>query len=359
MHKVMITTSGRATALNVESCLRMCDGKYYLIGVDENEYSLLLSKTDEKYLLPDLNNENYLPVLREVIKETEPDFLYPTHSGDEMIKISENRATLGVKTFLPPHEQVMIFEDKFKSNKILEENGITVPESMMIENESDLKKAFSKLGSEIWLRATIGTAGKNSIAVKDYDLAVAWINRHEGWGKFMAAEKLTNRMFTWESIWFEGELVASQSRERLYWEYANRSPSGVTGISGGQKAIRDGKLHDLSVKIVKSFTDKPHGIMGIDYVVDKNGVPNPTEIQASRFYTSTHFLAKAGLNFPKMLLDIVLEDKFPEKYPIIDPIHDEPIWIKMMDAEPLMTKESEIDKYKRKLHDTIEKIGIN
>jgi len=356
MYRVMITTSGRATALNFEQCLRMCGDKYHLIGVDENKYSLLLSNTDEKYLVPDLDDPKYIPILNEIVKQTKPDLLYPTHSGKEMITISKNRDKLKVKTFLPSHKLVMVFEDKFKSAQILEENGIPVPKSILIENEADLKRAFAELGPEIWLRATVGTAGTYSIPTSDYNLGVAWINRFDGWGNFMAAQKLTERMFTWESIWFEGELVVSQSRERLYWEYANRAPSGVTGISGGQKAICDKGLHELSVKTVKCFADKPHGIIGIDFVLDHKGIPNPTEIQASRFYTSTYFLAQAGLNLPKILLELVLEQKLPENYPIIDQIKEAPLWIKMMDTSPLLTKYDEIKKYEDMLKALIDKL---
>jgi len=71
---------------------------------------------------------------------------------------------------------------------------------MLIRADDDLRQAFLELGDELWLRAIKGTAGQGSLPVSDFHFAKDWIDFHHGSGQFMAAERLTSRSVSWESI---------------------------------------------------------------------------------------------------------------------------------------------------------------
>ena len=75
----------------------------------------------------------------------------------------------------------------------------------------------------------------------------------------------------------------------------------------------------------------------------KNGVPNPTEINIGRFFTTHYFFTKAGLNMPKIYCDIALDGNFPALQKQINPLPDGLIWIRGMDVEPVLTTRSELD----------------
>jgi carbamoyl-phosphate synthase large subunit len=75
---------------------------------------------------------------------------------------------------------------------------------------------------------------------------------------------------------------------------------------------------------------------------DKAGVPNPTEINISRFFTTVYFFTKAGLNMPEIFKDIELYKKFPTLNRKINPLPDGLVWIRSMDREPLLTTMEEI-----------------
>ncbi len=145
-----------------------------------------------------------------------------------MIGISGMRDQLPCKTYLPSHQTILTCEDKFASFTAWKKAGIKVPETMIINNPEELQMAFSKFGPKLWLRFTSGSAGRGALPTSDFEEARLWIEFRKGWGKFSAAECLENQTITWQSIWKDGELLVAQGRKRLYWEFANRVPSGVT-----------------------------------------------------------------------------------------------------------------------------------
>jgi hypothetical protein len=222
--------------------------------------------------------------------------------------------------------------------------GIPVPCNLMVNNEEDLREAFATLGNEegkIWLRASsIGGGGKGSIPTNDYNLAKGWIDHFDGWGDFVAAEMLTSETITWLSIWHEGELVVAQTRERRGWTHGNRSISGVTGVTKVGATCDNEQATQIAIDAVKAVSAKPHGIFGVDMGYDREGVPNPTEINISRFFTTVLFFTEAGLNMPEIFKDIALYDEFPDLEKKINPLPNDLLWLRGMDVTPrLMTLE--------------------
>ena len=172
----------------------------------------------------------------------------------------------------------------------------------------------------------------------NFDLAKAWIDRHNGWGDFIAAQMLTSKTVTWLSIWYEGELVVAQTRARSGWIHGNRSVSGITGVTKVGRTISDPIIDEIALKSVYAVTDKPHGIFGVDMAYDCNGIPNPTEINISRFFTTILFFTEAGLNMPVIFKDLALYGRFPSLAKVINPLPDGLIWLRGMDTKPrLMT----------------------
>jgi carbamoyl-phosphate synthase large subunit len=167
-------------------------------------------------------------------------------------------------------------------------------------------------------------------------LAKGWIDRYSGWGSFTAAEVLTKETATWIGLWLEGELAVCQGRRRLHWEYGSLSPSGVTGITGAQSTTSDSKIHQVALAAVASLPVVPHGIVSVDMTYDAGGVPNPTEIQASRFYTSIQFLAEAGLNLPEMYVEMALSGVIPPLERRAHPLPDDLLWLKSIDSQPIL-----------------------
>ena len=74
---------------------------------------------------------------------------------------------------------------------------------------------------------------------------------------------------------------------------------------------------------------------------DKRGMPNPTEINISRFFTTMLFFTKAGLNMPEIFKDIALYGELPQLEKNINPLPTDLMWMRGMDVVPrLMTADN-------------------
>jgi carbamoyl-phosphate synthase large subunit len=76
---------------------------------------------------------------------------------------------------------------------------------------------------------------------------------------------------------------------------------------------------------------------------DKYNVPNPTEINISRFFTTVRFFTEAGLNMPEIFKDIALYGEFPQLEKKINPLPSDLMWLRGMDVVPRLITDEEIN----------------
>jgi carbamoyl-phosphate synthase large subunit len=287
----------------------------------------------------------YPAALLGLISKTRPDFIHLQNDFEvrAISRLRDQLAPLGVKHYLPAKATVEDCVNKERSYAIWQRAGLPVPKTMLLHTPEDLKKAFDAYGETIWVRAIEGGGGRGALPANNFDFARIWIDRFKGWGEFTASELLTKDTVTWLSIWHEGELVVAQTRRRLSWNFANRTLSGVTGITGVAETYSDDIVDRIAQDAIMSIDREPHGIFGVDMTYDKGGVPNPTEINIGRFFTTHYFFTKAGLNLPKIYCDIALDNIFPSLEKRVNPLPNGLIWIRGMDVEPVLTSRGELE----------------
>ncbi|MDO5572628.1 MAG: carboxylate--amine ligase [bacterium] len=345
MSKILLGGIGGTPTENV---LRSIDDEE-IIGVGSEPFDMMLSKAQKKYQVPYAGQHGYRKRMNEILDKEHPDFAH-FQNDLEVLEVSKNRddfLSRGIKLYLPTHNTICNCVDKEKSAQIWMKSDIKVAKMMGIKTEADLKKAFDTLGDRngmIWIRQNVGGGGKGALPTNNYDFAKLWIDRFSGWGKFSAAELLTEKTVTWLSIWYEGELVVAQTRRRDSWDFGNRTLSGVTGVTRVGMTVSDSQIDSIAEAAIMAIDRTPHGIYGVDMTYDANGIPNPTEINIGRFFTTVYFFTTAGLNMPKIYKDIALYNKFPALEKKINPLQDGLIWIRGMDYQPILTTEDEIRK---------------
>ena len=342
MKKILITGAGGAPGINFTRSLRAAREKFHLIGIDCDKYNLQRAETDERLLGPRADDEDFLAFLKCIIGNRSPDFLH-SQSDEEIAVLVAHAGGIGVKTFLPSEESVRLCQDKFLSYERWTSAGLRVPSTRLLCGEEDLDAAFGELGSPLWLRETMGGAGRGALRVDTREEAALWIEVRRGWGRFTAAEYLSPHSITWQSIWAEGELVVAQGRKRLYWEMGNRAPSGVTGVTGTGVTVSDPALDEIAQKAILAIDRAPHGIWSVDLTYDVRGVPNPTEINIGRFFTTHYFFTKAGLNMPLILLKLAFGEEVPPLPRRINPLPHGLAWVRGMDIEPVLCTVEEIE----------------
>jgi hypothetical protein len=340
MSKILIAGAGGAPSEGVINSILSSRRLETVIGMGAEPTDLLLSAAHKKFVVPYANQPEYKAKFLKLLNTEKPDLAH-FQNDLEIYHASLIRGEIlatGTKLFMPDHKVIDTCVHKYKSYQAFKAAGLPVPANMMIENEDDLRKAFSRLGDEsgkIWLRtASIGGGGKGAIPTADFAMAKAWIEHYKGWGDFVAAEMLTADTVTWLSIWHEGELVVAQSRERRGWTHGNRSISGVTGVTKVGVTCNDEVVTRIAIDAIKAVSAEPHGIFGVDMAYDKSGVPNPTEINISRFFTTVLFFTAAGLNMPEIFKDIALYGELPKLNKRINPLPNGLLWLRGMDVAP-------------------------
>jgi carbamoyl-phosphate synthase large subunit len=248
---------------------------------------------------------------------------------------------------MPSHDVIDTCVDKYKTYTKLNAAGIKVPANIFINDESDLRRAFSELGNsegKIWLRtSSIGAGGKGALPTNSFEFAKHWITHFKGWGDFVAAEMLTNETVTWLSIWHKGKLIVAQTRLRKGWTHGNRTLSGVTGVTKVGQTFSDPEVDEIAIKSIKAIDPMTHGIFAVDMAYDSKGIANPTEINISRFFTTVLFFTEAGLNMPVIFKNIALYNEFPEKTPLINPLPNNLMWLRGMDTKPRLISVSQLE----------------
>jgi hypothetical protein len=348
MAKILIAGAGGAPSEGVINSLLKSAKNETIIGMGSEPTDLVLSNAKEVFYVPYANTPEYKDSLLAILNNEKPDLVH-FQNDLEIFYASLFREDIhktGTKTFMPSHQVIDTCVHKYKTYLKCKEADIRVPENLMINNEEDLKKSFSDLADKegkIWLRASsIGGGGKGALPTNDFAFAKGWIERYNGWGDFVAAEMLTPNTVTWLSIWHEGELVVAQTRLRKGWTHGNRTVSGVTGVTKVGQTYSDSEVDRISIETIKAVSDKPHGIFGVDMAYDKNGVPNPTEINISRFFTTVLFFTEAGLNMPEIFKDLALYNEFPNLDKKINPLENGLMWLRGMDTTPKLLSEKQI-----------------
>lgn len=358
MKRILVTGAGGAPAINFIRSLRSAPEEYYLIGADCNKYYLQRSTCDENHLVPRADDDRYLPVVRDLIANSGAKFLH-TQNDIEIGVISRNRDGLGLRLFLPAIETVSICLDKLETHKRWAAAGLPQPRTMLINSEADLRHALDELGPTIWLRDIAGAAGKGSLPTDNLRIATAWLEFKSGWGFFTAAECLSPTSITWQSIWKDGHLIVAQGRKRLYWEFADRAPSGITGLTGTGVTVSDPQIDKLAQEAIFAIDPTPHGIFSVDMTYDREGQPHPTEINIGRFFTTHEFFTSAGLNMPHIYVKLAYGEDVTLPTPHINPLPPDLAWIRGMDVIPILTTVPDIEVCVEDLHQRLERLGLS
>jgi hypothetical protein len=335
--RILVAGAGGSPAVNFTRSLRASRRHdYHLVGIDASKYYLHRAETDARYLVPLASDPRYVDVLNDISRQESIDLLH-VQNDVEMHFVSALRDRIVAPVFLPRPETVELCLDKFATFDRWSAAGIKVPATVIVHDRHDLEEAFKRFGGEVWIRDTTGAGGRGSIRAGDLETARTWLDFKGGWGTYTAAECLTEKSVTWMSLWNRGELVVAQSRLRLYWELSKLAPSGISGATGGAVTVRDDDVDRIALAAVAAIDGEPHGVFSVDMAYDTAGVPNPTEINIGRFFTTHEFFTRAGLNMPEMLVDLALEGETPPPPRRLNPLEPGLVWIRGMDFEPVMT----------------------
>ncbi|MDO8657842.1 MAG: ATP-grasp domain-containing protein [Candidatus Levybacteria bacterium] len=340
--RILLLGCGGSAGINFVKALRLAREKLYIVGIDKNKYYLELSPANKRYLVDHKPGEEkeYINKIIKIIKKEKIDFVHA--QPDPEVKIlSDYREQIPVNTFLPSKSAVDISQDKWKTYEQLRKHNVPVADTIQVKNVESLKKKFQNNREVLWIRASRGAGGKASLPVKSFEQAKVWIEywleRGLEWSDFLVNEYLPGKEVSWLSIWKNGKLICSQQKERVEWVQAGISPSGVTGTTAIQKTVQYPNVNQICTAAVLAVDNDPNGIFVVDVKENKRGIPCVTEINPGRFFTTSLFFATAGINMPKIFVDLGLNSKI-KKIKKYNSVPSNVYWIRVTDGGPVMIK---------------------
>ncbi len=359
MKKVMILGAGGPAGVNVLKSLQSADEPMELYGSDMNTYHIEYFRPLVKnaYLVPRCTAPNYIDIINHIIETHGIEVIHP-QPDIEVKVLSENREKFKAKCLLPSKEIVRICQDKFLSSERWAQKGFQTVKSIILRDdhlEEDIERAFSELGPNLWIRATQGAGGTGSTPANSKDIIIHWIkywrSRGEKW-TFIAQENLTGRNVAFQSLWYKGELVVSQARERVEYIYPYLAPSGVTGTPTVAKTIHDEMVNKMATEAVLAIDPNATGIFCVDIKYDSRGNPMPTEINIGRFFTTSYFFSHAGkvynrwyANMPYLVVKLACGESVDLKsIPKYNILPANLYWIRHIDCGHHLVEEAKLEK---------------
>jgi carbamoyl-phosphate synthase large subunit len=351
MKRILATGAGGPAGINFVKSLQIAPEKLFIAGTEADPYFLHMIPTEKKYLIPKAKKPDYIDKINEIIRKEHIEFFH-AQTDIEVEVASENREKLEAPVFLPSKNAVRACQDKLESARLWEKRNIAVARTMELNKESDIEKAFEELGNPIWIRATHGAGGVGSTPASNKQTATSWINYWKARGiawKFIAQEHLPGRNVAFHSIWKDGELITSMTRERLEYIYPHLAPSGITGTPAVQKTVHDETINKIGTEAVRAIDTKFNGIACVDLKANIKGAPCVTEINPSRMFTTSFFFSYASkilrkdyyANIPYLYVKLAFKETIPNipKYNILP---EDVYWIRHIDAPAKMVKNGKI-----------------
>lgn len=350
MKRILITGAGGPAGINFVRSLQIAPERIFMVGTEANQYFFHLTCTDKKYVVPKATDAGYIDALNEIIEKEKIEFVH-AQPDIEVAVISESREKIEATTFLPSKQAIRICQDKLESAKKWRQKSVPVAEFLELRNESDIDKAFEKLGSPIWIRASHGAGGRGSTPAYNKETALSWIqywkSREEKW-EFIAQEHLPGRNIGFHSLWKDGQLVTSMARERLEYIYPNLAPSGVTGTPSVQRTIHDKNVNKVGTEAVSATDPNFNGIACVDLKENKDAVPCVTEINAGRMFTTSFFFSYTSkllrndhyANTPFLYVKLAFREEIRD-IPKYNVLPEDIYWIRHIDVPAKLVKNGE------------------
>ncbi len=354
MSNVLVTGSGGPLGVNVTRCLLESGRRDRLVGTDANRWHLPLSLCEQTYRIPFARSRaEYAAALQDIEVRESIDVIVPTHPVEVRAVAELKRdGVLNSKVALPNCSTLEICDDKARTQERLLAADVPVPETIVLRAPDDVDRAFAlwtgERGDRVWIRGNgapgLGIGGA-ALPCRDTNVGKAWVEHHRGWQHMCASEYLPGANLTWMAVFSHGSVVVSGSRERLEYVLPHVAPSGVTGAPAVSRTIDRLDVQEIGEAAVRAVDSQPHGAFFVDMKEDAKGQPRVTEINAGRCGTTVHFYARAGGNFPALLVELAEAGELEPRAEGEVFVEAGLYWVRTLDCGPELLREEGFDQY--------------
>ena len=354
--RILVTGVGGPTPASVAVSLKRFSAytDYWLLGVDANPLATGLYRKelfDATEIVPTATSPDYWPAIEDLIKKHDID-LALVQPEVEVIEWSRRRSEgkLPCKALLPAHKLARLLVDKASMSDVLADSGL-VPVSVGLEpDHANIRQVEDVLPYPFWIRASSGSSGLGSLLVEDRNSLASWVRINNGVETFLCSEYLPGRNLACKVLYFEGQALRAACGERVNYIMAKVAPSGITGNTSFGRFLNEHKPVELAMTAMDQLFEvagvEKHGFFTLDFKEDGEGQPKITEVNVRNVAFNGCF-AQLGANFSEDIVRLLVNDPQFEHSFRQYAFDDDYVFIRDVDVEPIVLKESELFSAKR------------
>jgi carbamoyl-phosphate synthase large subunit len=343
--RLLILEAGNAAANNLMRSLAAGDPSLSLVGCNASRFFLKKSLAATNYLLP-LSADSVDRTLLRIVEKEHIDLVVPTSDSD-VVRLSDLRARLGRRVFLPRASVIARCQDKYALTAFLRKRRIPAPLTYPVKTARAVESVFARFprSRRLWCRIRRGAGSYGAIPVSAPDQAKSWIAYWEQMravppGSFTLSEFLPGRDYCVQCLWDRGTLVLAKMAERI--TYLNTgSPSGVSSMPAVAKTAFVPKALRTSERAIRALDRKASGIFFVDLKENARGEPCITEINTGRFATMTNIHDLAGqhnMTTAYVRLALGKDPQIPEPFDYADGYY----LVRSIDTLPELVRQHEL-----------------
>ena len=314
-HRIVVTDAGTGATNNLIRSLRAGGDPLVIVGCHSDRFLLKKSSADRHYLVPPAGNREFAAAVARVVERERAELVFP--NTDWAVRaLSDARARIPCRVFLPARAVVNRCQDKYALTRFLAARGIPVPATVAVRDLGSLPSIYRRLGptGRLWCRLRRGAGSRGAAPVTSARQAATWIRywqemRGVRASDFTLSEYLPGRDFACQMLWKDGALVLAKTCERLSYFEGGSQPSGRSSIAALARGVDEPRVVEVSRAAVAALGSRVTGAFSVDLKENVDRVPCVTEINVGRFITLMNLLDLTGkYNMARTYVRLALDE---------------------------------------------------
>ena len=290
---------------------------FFIIAADKDRISTgFYSKyTREKFVYPDITKSEkcFIEQLSAFVKKENVDIVFPI-SNESILAIAKHRNHFDKSVSIPiaDYDTLIQAVNKARTFRKAEELEIPIPKTYYPIRYSELEQIDN---FPVILKPTISSGSRGlTICNNKSELKNSFYKNISLNGDLIVQEYIPiNEDNGGEYCWYAIYDWNGECKGYGCYKTIRSYPIG-TGPSTVQESVEIEKVNEISFKLMKGFNRK--GLVQIDYRIDaRDEIPKLIEINGRSWAPLTHSM-QAGLNVPRIWLDLALKKPIPKQPPI-------------------------------------------
>lgn len=289
---ILITSAGTRNKV-VQYFKKEFDGIGKVIATDTSELAPAIYEADEYYLVPRIDEPNYIDAILDICKKEKIDCLFAL-IDPELSLIAENKERflkIGTTPLISDYDAVELAFDKYKMYKYLSSNGYKTAKSYIDKDEFYKDLDAGKISFPVFVKPYKGSASININKVGSKEEIDTLFNIYD--------DLIIQEFLDGQEI--GADVYIDPISKRVVSIFTKKKIKMRAGETDKARSFKDPRLFDLITELVEKI--------GYEYMIDMDIFKIGDEYYISeinpRFGGGYPHAYECGVNFPKLIINSV------------------------------------------------------